>query len=94
MPSSVKISVINRGTKLKVALAGTQGAPGVSQRFDFTQSTPSDTWVIAHNLGKRPEIQVLDTAGNVLMAPVQHQSVNLAIVSLNPPTAGSAVCIA
>ena len=33
MPSSVKISILNRGTKLKVALAGTQGTSGQGATF-------------------------------------------------------------
>lgn len=33
------------------------------KHFTFIQSVPSDTWVIEHNLGKKPSVSVVDSAG-------------------------------
>jgi len=41
---------------------GPQGVSGGS--FVFTQASPASTWTIAHNLGYRPNISVVDSAGS------------------------------
>ena len=33
------------------------------KHFTFIQSVPSDTWVIEHNLGKKPSVSAVDSAG-------------------------------
>ena len=44
---------------------GPQGAQGVSGgNFAFTQASPASTWTIAHGLGYRPNISVVDSAGS------------------------------
>lgn len=40
-------------------------AYGNDKHFTYTQAIPSDTWVINHNLNKKPSITVVDSAGNV-----------------------------
>lgn len=37
------------------------------KHFVFEQEIPSDTWQITHNLGKRPSVTVVDSAGNMQM---------------------------
>jgi hypothetical protein len=45
--------------------AGANGAPGASGGFfTFTQASPASTWTIAHGLGYRPNISVVDSAGS------------------------------
>lgn len=78
--------------------AGADGADGASggaggASFDFTQSTPSDTWVINHNLGFRPSIELLSVGGVEFQADIVHTSVNQAIVYIAIPYAGSARCV-
>jgi hypothetical protein len=44
---------------------GPQGVPGASGGFfTFTQASPASTWTIAHSLGYRPNISVVDSAGS------------------------------
>ncbi len=48
---------------------------GVSDRtFVYTQSVPSKTWTIEHNLGKRPSVTVTDSAGTVVLGQVTYDA--------------------
>ena len=33
--------------------------------FTFEQGIPSDTWIIQHNLGRNPNVTVVDSSGSV-----------------------------
>ena len=75
-----------------VVTATTQGpqGPAGSGAYVFTQSTPSTTWTINHNLGFRPTVELLDAGSQEIDGEVAHPSVNQTIVTLNPATAGLA----
>ena len=40
------------------------------------QGVPSDTWVIAHNLGKYPSVSIIDTAGTDVLGKVEYVNIN------------------
>ena len=79
-PSAVEV--------VEVIHPGPQGPPGVS--YLHTQSTPSTTWTINHNLGFRPAVELLDAGSQEIDGEVAHPSVNQTVVTLNPATAGLA----
>jgi hypothetical protein len=56
------------------------------------QPTASATWTINHNLGYRPAVSVLSVGGMLMLAEVQHTSVNQAVVYFDQPTSGQAAC--
>lgn len=58
--------------------------------FVFTQSTPASTWTIAHNLGFRPSVELISSAGQEIDADVTHTSANVCVVTFNQPVAGLA----
>lgn len=41
-----------------------------SDSYIFNQGTPSDTWVIKHDLGKYPSVTIVDSADRVLIGEV------------------------
>lgn len=45
-----------------------------NQRFIHTQSAPSDSWVIDHDLGGNPSVSVTDTDGNIIIGDIQYIS--------------------
>lgn len=45
--------------------------------FTYIQPTPSDTWVVAHNLGKHPSVTVYDSAGTEVVGTVVRDENNL-----------------
>jgi hypothetical protein len=57
----------------------------------FDQATPAATWTINHTLARYPEVTVLDAAGNVVLADVQHTSVAQIVITFGAPQIGKAV---
>ena len=72
-------------------LQGPPGAPGASGAgYTHVQPTPSATWIINHNLGFNPGVELLTVGGVEFEAEVAHTSVNQTVVTLLFPIAGSA----
>lgn len=65
---------------------------GSSLPYVHTQSAPSTLWIVNHNLGYRPVIEVLSVGGIVVEANTTHVSDNQALISLNAAAGGSAIC--
>lgn len=76
---------INKGEK------GDPGPIGPSaSAYTHTQSTPSDTWIINHNLGYKPSVELITVGGVEFDASVTHTSVDQTIINIAMPMAGSA----
>lgn len=58
--------------------------------FTFEQGTASDTWVIEHNLGRKPSVVIVDSADNVFYPAVQYIDLNKLVVTMNGATTGKA----
>ncbi len=64
---------------------GFTGAPGVSPagadlHATHVQASAADLWLVAHNLGKRPSVTVVDSAGDPVEGMVSYtDSSNLTI---------------
>ena len=61
-----------------------------SQTFVFEQGVASDTWVINHNLNKRPSIDLVDSSGRAFEAVRDYVNNNQVIIRLEAATAGYA----
>lgn len=46
---------------------GSESSGSGDKYFVYTQSTPSDTWEITHNLNKKPSVSVVDSAGSLVV---------------------------
>jgi hypothetical protein len=44
--------------------------------YVHNQSSPSSTWAILHNLGRRPSVTIVDSAGNAQIGEVLYNSDN------------------
>jgi hypothetical protein len=77
-------------------VAGVQGVAGkdggATARYIHNQSSPLDTWVINHNMGKYPAITTLTVGLVEFYADVVHVSLNQAIITLTMPSDGIAIC--
>jgi hypothetical protein len=73
-----------------LALSG--GGGGGGGNYQHTQAGAATTWVVNHNLGFRPNVQVLTAGGAEMLAEVLHTSVNQVQVFFDDPRAGLAVC--
>lgn len=58
--------------------------------FLYTQSVPSDTWVITHNLNKYPSITVTDSAGSIVVGEYTYLSTNQVQCSFSGEFSGKA----
>lgn len=72
---------------------GIQGPPGpaggAGYIINFTQSTPSDTWTVTHNLGFIPGgLTIVDNAGTQLVGQIIHDSTNSFRVLFTAPLSG------
>jgi hypothetical protein len=63
------------------------------QPFVFVQSTPAALWIVNHNLGYKPSVEIIDSNGDEVITDVKHISVNQVQISFVIPTAGEARCI-
>lgn len=79
--------------RASVVTVGLQGPMGpAAPRFEFAQSTPSAMWNVNHNLGFRPNVEVLSVGGVQMLAEVIHLSVNQVQIFFDQATAGLVIC--
>jgi len=72
---------------------GPPGPPGESalaETYTFTQLSPSDSWVIAHNLGRYPSVSVVDSGDSTVIPNVTYYDADHIIVAFGSPTSGKA----
>lgn len=80
-----------QGPKGDTGDTGATGPVGPASAFYIhTQSSPSTTWTINHNLGFKPAVELLDSGSQEIDGEVSHPSVNQTVVTLNPASAGVA----
>jgi hypothetical protein len=88
--SGVKYTYFDDGTSSQWVELETALNIAVVDGVNYTQSSPSETWTIAHNLGIRPSVAVFTTGGLEMMGTVQHLSSDVLQVSFSQPVAGTA----
>ena len=86
--TTVQLAVVDVVTA-QVTTVGPQGPAGAGA-FVYTQSSPSTTWTINHNLGYIPSVELFDTGSQEIEATVSHTSINQTVILLTIATAGFA----
>lgn len=61
--------------------AGPAGPSGTSTTYTHTQSSASTSWVITHNLNKKPSVTIVDSGGNVQIGEIRYDSNNQVTVT-------------
>jgi hypothetical protein len=75
-----------------VSLAGPQGIPGsAAGSITFNQDVPSDQWVIPHDLGKFPNVLVVDSAGDEVFTSAIYPDNSTVVLNFSAPFSGKAV---
>ena len=85
---AVTWQVVGRTAVRHVGPAGQDGAAAAA--YIHTQSSPSATWTVPHNLGRRPNVELRTVGGVVMLGQVTHVSDNLLTVSFAYAIAGTA----
>lgn len=76
---------------VEINVPGPQGPPGdAGSTYVHTQETPSVTWIINHNLGIKPSVELLNSGSQEIEGDVVHTSSNQVIVSFTSPISGLA----
>lgn len=93
-PSPVQLTT--KGEKGDRGLQGLPGEPGGAiagtgdLNYDHFQASGSDTWVIVHNLNKRPAVVVIDSGGNECEGSVSYDSANQITITFSAAFGGHA----
>jgi len=95
--SSVAVRVTQPETmSVTTAAAGPQGPPGPRGPVGsgsvgvFTQSSPAATWILVHNLGRPPLVELF-VAGAQVMADVIVSDANTTTIVFATPQTGQAI---
>lgn len=67
-----------------------QQVAGLDRYHRHVQSSPSAVWAVAHNLGKRPSVMVVDTALTVVDGDIEYVDDNHVEITFSAPFAGEA----
>lgn len=96
-PAPVIRSTLQPAPVIRSTLAVGQGPAGPSgaraQRIRHDQTTPASPWVVNHNLGSQPLIEVFSAGGSKLLVQIVHTSANQALIYPDEPTTGFALCM-
>jgi hypothetical protein len=60
------------------------------QNYVYEQGTPSNEWLINHNLGAYPTVTIVDTAKTVIIGTIVYNNINQLTVSFNYDISGQA----
>lgn len=93
-PSSVTIDFGQPAQGKAVVLTGTfDGQTKPTYAFEFYQTTPSNTWVIPHALGRYPAIRVFIGNQEVQPATITFDSLDQTTITFSTPQVGQAKLI-
>lgn len=67
-----------------------QAVAGLTVAYEHSQAIPSAEWVIAHNLGFRPNVTVIDTLGRTVEGDIAYADLNTLTLSFSAGFAGTA----
>jgi hypothetical protein len=70
--------------------SATVDAAVLNDRLVFTQASVSSTWNITHQLGGRPSVTIVDSAGTVVYGEVRYNSNTSITVLFSSPFSGFA----
>jgi len=93
--NKVSIAEVNRTIELteetvKIVHVGTQILAGSDSHYTHTQSLPSATWDIEHNLNKKASVTVVDSADNVVYGDIEYTDLNSLTITFNGAFSGKA----
>jgi len=90
------------GTQGVQGATGTQGVQGIAGAvgsvqgivglvsYEFTQGTASSSWIINHNLGFKPNVTVVDSAGTIYEGEITYTNTNSLTVTFSAAFSGKA----
>lgn len=95
-PNVLSIGTVTEGLEAQVTITGTPPAQvlnfvlPIGGVYTHTQSSPSTTWTIIHNLGYHPSVTVVDSADSAVVGDVTYVSENQLTVTFSVAFGGKA----
>lgn len=86
----IAVSVDPLTPAITVNVSESGGGGGSDAHYMHSQDIASDTWTIAHFMGKYPSVTVVDSAGDECEGSVNHLSTTHTVVSFSAAFAGRA----
>jgi hypothetical protein len=91
------IEVVYQDILIEDSRSGPQGPQGVAgpsgpgaTTYTHQQTSPSAIWVITHNLGRHPAVDIVDSSGNVVIGEIRYNSDNQITVTFIAAFSGKA----
>lgn len=84
----IAASLVNRVQTVEDAVDAGGSTGGL--RYLHTQSVPSSSWNVPHNLATKPGVVVVSNAGQLLMAEVHYPDDNNTVIVFGTPFTGTA----
>jgi hypothetical protein len=66
--------IVNQDAQNQVVIRFAGAASSNTRRYIHTQGVASTAWIITHNLGGRPSVTIVDSAGTVVIGEVTYNS--------------------
>lgn len=86
-----KVSTVVRASPKTLVVSGPSAIPTTSTTYTHTQSSPSSSWTITHNLGYFPGgVSIIDSAGSKVYGDVTFISENQLMVNFSSAFGGKA----
>ena len=83
--TDTKVVVIDDNGKVSFNTTGVG-----DKNYVHYQNTASDTWLVRHDLGKYPAVQIIDSAGTFTIGQVVHDTINQLTLTFNGSFSGTA----
>lgn len=90
---TISVDVVSAGMQGPAGPQGPPGPDGVSyEPYVYDRAgVPAATWTIAHNLGRRVHVTVLNDDGTEVDTDVEHPDLNHTTITFAVPTSGIAI---
>lgn len=66
------------------------GVPVSTMAYHHAQNTPSNSWIVRHNLGFYPNVTTVDSTGTIVEGEIAYHSVYEITVNFSSPFSGHA----
>ena len=83
-----KTTVAQQPAQNAIDIAGLKG--GGDKNYIHVQNTPSATWAVPHNLGKKPSVVIVDSADDVVYGEITYTDDNNITLTFSGAFSGKA----
>lgn len=87
--SKRQLTIVERLTPSRITII-TGGSGGSSAAMHWSPPSALSSWMIPHNLGYKPVVQIIDSTGSLIFTKVTHVDINTCLIEFSQPVSGIA----